>query len=129
MISATIRDIAIIIVAVETIIISGLLIVLIWQVWRLVKMVQTEIKPILQDTQATVGTVRGTADFVGNNVVNPVVRTSGRIAGFRQTVRTLQAEIRGPGRRRPTPPPPPPSTAAESTAPPPPSPAQTIETP
>lgn len=107
MISATLRDIAIIIVAVETIIINALLIILIWQIWRLIKMVRDEIKPILEDTKETVGTVRGTADFVSGNVVDPVVKTSGKIAGFRQTLRTLQSEIRGqprPPASRPVPP-------------------------
>jgi hypothetical protein len=118
-ISATLRDIAIIIVAVETIIINALLILLVWQIWRLIKMIREEIKPILEDTKDTIGTVRGTADFVSSNVVDPVVKTSGRIAGFRQTLRTLQNEIRGPVQPRPAPPrsapprpAPPPSTGA-----------------
>jgi hypothetical protein len=121
-ISATLRDIAIIIVAVETIIINALLILLVWQVWRLIKMIREEIKPILEDTKDTVGTVRGTADFVSGNVVDPVVKTSGRIAGFRQTLRTLQDEIRGPVRTRPAsrPPQPPPSTGATTPTPTPP---------
>ncbi len=110
MISATLRDIAIIIVAVETIIINALLIILVWQIWRLIKMVRDEIKPILEDTKETVGTVRGTADFVSTNVVDPVVKTSGRIAGFRQTLRTLQSEIRG----QPRPVTPRPSAAAST---------------
>lgn len=120
MISATLRDIAIIIVAVETIIINALLILLVWQIWRLIKMIREEIKPILEDTKDTVGTVRGTADFVSSNVVDPVVKTSGKIAGFRQTLRTLQNEIRGPGQPKPAPPrsapprPAPPSTGATS---------------
>ena len=56
MISATLRDIAIIIVAVETIIINALLIILVWQIWRLIKMVRDEIKPILEDTKETSST-------------------------------------------------------------------------
>jgi hypothetical protein len=39
-ISATLRDIAIIIVAVETIIINALLILLVWQIWRLIKLIR-----------------------------------------------------------------------------------------
>ena len=77
MITATIRDIAIIIIAFQSIVIGGLLALLVWQIWRLVKTLQTEIKPIIQDTQTTVSTVRGTATFVSENVVNPVVKTSG----------------------------------------------------
>ena len=93
MISATIRDIAIIIIAVETIVIGALLGILIWQVWRLVKLLQTEIKPIIQNTQETVNTVKGTATFMSDNVVNPVVKTSSKIVGARRTIQMLTSEL------------------------------------
>ena len=67
MIMATIRDIAIIIIALQSIVIGGLLGLLVWQIWRLVKTLQADIKPIIQDAQATVNTVRGTATFVSDN--------------------------------------------------------------
>ena len=95
MISGTIRDIAIIFVALEILILNALLIVLVWQVWRLVKMIQTEVKPIIKDTQETIGTVRGTADFVSANVVDPVVKTSSKLAGWRRSVSVMTEEIRG----------------------------------
>ena len=94
MISGAIRDIAIIIVALEILILNALLVLLVWQVWRLVKMIQTEVKPIIQDTQETVGTVRGTADFVSANVVDPVVKTSSKLAGWRRSVNVLREEMR-----------------------------------
>ena len=98
MLSATIRDIAIIIIAIQSIVIGLLLGVLIWQIWRLIKMVQSEIKPIIQDAQDTVSTVRGTATFVSDNVVDPVIRTSKTMAGLRRTVQVLTADLR-PKRR------------------------------
>ncbi|MCX6044327.1 MAG: hypothetical protein NT075_04390 [Chloroflexi bacterium] len=91
---ATVRDIAIIIIAIQSIVIGALLGLLIWQIWRLVKTLQTDIKPIIQDTQSTVNTVRGTATFVSNNVVEPVVKTSSKVAGFRRTVQSLTADLR-----------------------------------
>lgn len=94
MISGTLRDIAIIIVAVETIIINALLIILIWQVWRLIRMIKNEVKPILDDTKETVNTVKGTADFVSHNVVDPVAKTGGRVAGLRRTFQVMGNEIR-----------------------------------
>jgi len=93
MISGAIRDVTIIIVALEILILNALLIVLVWQIWRLVKMIQTEVKPIIQDTQETVGTVRGTADFVSANVVDPVVKTSSKLAGWRRTASVLREEV------------------------------------
>jgi len=99
MISGAIRDIAIIFVALEILILNALLIVLVWQVWRLVKMIQTEVKPIIQDTQETVGTVRGTADFVTTNVVDPVVKTSSKLAGWRRSASVLADEVRATARQ------------------------------
>ena len=93
MISATIRDIAIILLALQTLIVNILLGVLIWQIYRMVRMLQNEIKPIIEDTQETLGTVRGTANFVGESVVDPVVRSTRATAGFRATLRSLTAEL------------------------------------
>lgn len=118
MISGTIRDVAIIFVALEILILNALLIVLVWQVWRLVKMIQTEVKPIIQDTQETVGTVRGTADFVSVNVVEPVVKTSSKLAGWRRSATVLRDEMRATvGQINPSP-----SKQAKPPAPPPPAP-------
>lgn len=66
MVTAYIRDIAIIIIAVQSIVIGALIAVLILQVWRLIKMVQTEVKPMIDDLQDTLGTVRGTTTFVSD---------------------------------------------------------------
>lgn len=113
MLSATIRDIAIIIIAVQSIVIGVLIGVLIWQIWRLVKILQTEIKPIIDDTQATVNTVRGTATFVGDTVVEPVIRTNRSVARWTSMAAALTGEFgrfRRDVRRPPRPPQTPPDT-------------------
>lgn len=102
MLSATIRDIAIIVIAFQSIIIGVLLGVLIWQIWRLVKLVQTEIKPIIDDAQETVGTVRGTTTFLSHNLVEPVVQSNRKMTRWRHTAQALVRDIRG---TRPQPPP------------------------
>ncbi len=94
MVSATVRDIAIIIIAIESIVINVLLVLLVWQVWRMVKLLQTEVKPILRDTQETVGTVRGTASFMSDNLVSPVINANRRAAKWRATARSLTADLR-----------------------------------
>jgi hypothetical protein len=91
--SATVRDIAIIIIAVQSIVIGLLIAVLIWQIWRLVKIVQTELRPIIEDTRATVNTVRGTAEFVSNNVVDPVIQTNTRVTKWRRTTQALMRDL------------------------------------
>ncbi len=83
------RDIAIIVLAVESIVIGVLLAVLVIQVIRLVKMLREEVMPILNSTQATASTVRGTATFVSDHVVQPVVKVSSYAAGARRALSLL----------------------------------------
>ena len=83
----TARDIAIIVLAVESIVIGILLAVLVIQVIRLVRLLREEVLPILHSTQETASTVRGTATFVSDHVVQPVVKVSSYTAGVRQAVR------------------------------------------
>lgn len=116
MLSATVRDIAIIIVAIQSIVIGVLLGVLIWQIWRLVKIIQVEVMPIIDDTRATVNTVRGTTTFVSNNVVDPVIQANTRVTKWTTTSRALLRDL-GFGRRVqppvvPPPPAPPPTSGS-----------------
>jgi hypothetical protein len=89
----TVRDLAIIFLAFESIVTLTLLSILIWQIWRLIKMLQTEILPVIRDAQETVSTVRGTTTFVSDNVVTPVVSAGSRAAGVRRTVQVLMADL------------------------------------
>lgn len=77
-----IRDIFIIIVALETLVIGVALIVLIVQLAALINLLQNEVKPILHATSDTVNTLRGTAEFLGENVVEPVIKLNGYMAGM-----------------------------------------------
>jgi hypothetical protein len=86
---AVARDIAIILVAFESIVIGVLMMVLVIQVMRLVKILEDEILPIVTSTQETVGTVRGTANFMSDHLVEPVVTVSSYAAGVRRGVTTL----------------------------------------
>ncbi len=83
------RDIAIIVLALESIIIGVLLAILVIQVVKLVRMLREEVMPILKSTQDTVSTVRGTADFMSDHLVQPVVKVSSIAAGARQAVGVL----------------------------------------
>lgn len=79
---SSIRDIFIIIVALEFILIIAALTVLILQVARLINLLQSEVKPILDNTKETVNTAKGTAQFVGKNVTSPLIRLSAFWTGF-----------------------------------------------
>ncbi len=86
---AAFRDVAIIFLAVETIVIGIFLAVLVWEVWRLIRMLNTEIKPILQSVDETTRTVRGTTTFVSDNFVTPMVRVSSFASGVAEALRII----------------------------------------
>ena len=86
---AVLRDAAIIFVAFETLLIGLLMIILMVQVQSLVVLLRDEIKPMLESVNETVATVRGTTQFVSHNVVSPVVKWSGYMAGLRRIVQEI----------------------------------------
>lgn len=77
-----IRDIFIIVVALESLVIGVALIVLILQLASLINLLQNEVRPILKATRDTVNNLRGTAEFLGENVVEPVIQLNGYLAGL-----------------------------------------------
>ena len=77
-----IRDVFIIVVALESLVIGVAMIVLIMQLASLINLLQNEIRPILNATNETVSTLRGTAEFLGDNVVEPVIKLNGYLAGL-----------------------------------------------
>lgn len=80
--TATIRDIFIIGLAFESLFIGMALIILMIQIARLTNLLQHEIKPILQNTNETINTVRTTATFVSENLVDPVMKLNGYLAAI-----------------------------------------------
>lgn len=83
------RDVAIVFVAFETMIIGVLLIVLMLQVQSLVVLLRDEIRPMLEAVNETLATVRGTTQFVSQNVVDPVMKWSGYLAGLQRVFRQI----------------------------------------
>jgi hypothetical protein len=86
---SVLRDAAIIFVAFETLIVGALLIILMLQVQSLVVLLRDEIKPMLEAINETLATVRGTTQFVSENVVSPVVKWSGYFAGLRRMLQQI----------------------------------------
>jgi ABC-type spermidine/putrescine transport system permease subunit II len=82
----TIRDIVIIFMAVESLVIGLTLIVLIIQLAKLTTLLQNEIRPILDSTNETVQTLRGTTTFLSNNLVKPVIKANSTLAAVRQAL-------------------------------------------
>lgn len=80
--AATWRDVFIIFMALESLIIGAALLVLIVQLAVLTNMLKHEIKPILESTNETVNAVRGTTLFVSENLVEPIMKLNGYVAGI-----------------------------------------------
>ncbi|NUM44169.1 MAG: hypothetical protein HUU38_05635 [Anaerolineales bacterium] len=79
-----IRDIFIIFMAVESLLIGLVLVILIVQLAQLINLLQNEIKPILNSTNETVNTLRGTVVFLSDNLTEPVMRLNEFLAAFSQ---------------------------------------------
>jgi hypothetical protein len=84
-----IRDIFIIFMALESLLIGVALIVLIVQFASLINLLQNEVRPILDATNETVNHLRGTAEFLGENVVEPVIKLNGYLAGMQRMLELL----------------------------------------
>jgi len=81
---ATARDVAIIVLALESIVIGILLVFLVLQVQGLVRLLREEISPILDSVTETANTMRGTTAFMSDTVVSPVMRVVGIISALRR---------------------------------------------
>jgi hypothetical protein len=79
-----IRDIFIIFMALESLLLGLALVVLIIQLARLINLLQNEIKPILDSTNETANTLRGTVMFLSDNLVEPVVKINEYLAAMKQ---------------------------------------------
>jgi hypothetical protein len=87
------RDIFIILMAVESLAIGILLIVLVVQIMNLTQLLREEVLPILNSTNETVDTVKQTTAFVSDVVVSPLLKAV-------STASAVQGGLRAIFRRR-----------------------------
>ena len=85
-VTSKVRDIFIILLAVEMFIIGVALIVLIIQLASLSNLLQNEVKPILDSTTETVNDLKGTVKFLSDNVTEPVIKLNSSIASLNKLV-------------------------------------------
>ena len=88
--TAKVRDIFIIVMALESLLIGLSLIVLMIQLARLINLLQNEVKPILESTQNTVNNLRGTTAFLSNNMVEPIMKLNEYLAALRSALESLR---------------------------------------
>ncbi len=99
--TATIRDISIFILALESLVVLLLLGVVIGMLWWLIQTLERKVTPILDSTKETantvsetVNTVRGTATFVSDTVVSPIIEVSSYVHGVKSAILVL-TRLRG----------------------------------
>src|SRR5512143_2159510 len=83
------RDIFIILLALESLVIGVALVVLLVQLASLINLLQNELHPILEATSDTVNTLRGTAAFLGESVVEPVIKLNSYLASIRRVLELM----------------------------------------
>ncbi len=90
-----IRDVFIIMIAVMTLFMGFVLVILIVQLARLINLLQNEIRPILESTNETTRTLRGTSVFLSEHLVEPVIKMNEYSSGLQRLI-----EIVNPGKSR-----------------------------
>ena len=93
--TARFRDVFIIFMALESIVIGLVLIILVVQIARLINLLQNEIKPILDSTNETVSTLRGTTKFLSDNLAEPIIKLNEYFAGLQSFIKLIR-----PARRK-----------------------------
>jgi hypothetical protein len=88
-VTENIRDIFIIFMALISIVIGAALVVLIVQIASLINLLNNEIKPILDATNETIATLRGTTEFLSANLVEPVVKLNSYLAGLTKALEMI----------------------------------------
>lgn len=82
----TLRDIVVIFLAAESVVFGLVLVILTVQVARLTALIENELRPILESTNETLGTLRGTTQFLSRNMVSPVIRVNSTVAAIRRAL-------------------------------------------
>jgi hypothetical protein len=85
------RDLLAIFVIVQGIIIIAGIAIFIIQVARFISLLSSEVKPLADDTRATLNTVKTTTQFVGKNTVAPLVTVKSFLAGLTVFLREMFA--------------------------------------
>jgi hypothetical protein len=92
--TARVRDVFIIFMALESLVIGVVLVVLVVQLATLINLLNNEIRPIIRSTNDTVNTLKGTVTFLSDNLSEPIIRLNETIAALKKFF-----DIIRPGRR------------------------------
>lgn len=84
-----VRDIVIILLAVESLIIGGVTLFLLYQMIMLLTLIREELIPLIQSAQDTVNSARGTTVYVSRKIVVPSAKAATTVARLQAMARVL----------------------------------------
>ncbi len=82
-----IRDVIVIVIALEFAVIGAALVVFLVQVARFINLMNNEVQPILGSAQDTVDALRGTAIFVNRHATRPIIDAAAALGGFSRVMK------------------------------------------
>ncbi len=84
-----IRNIFIIFMALASLLVGLTFVILMVQLARFINLLNNEVQPILESTDETVSNLRGTTEFLSDNLVKPVIKMNEYISGILQLFQTI----------------------------------------
>jgi hypothetical protein len=84
-----VRDILIILLAVESLIIGGVTLFLLYQMIMLITLLHEEVIPLIQSAQDTVNSARGTTVYVSRKIIVPSAKAATTVARLQAMARVL----------------------------------------
>jgi membrane-anchored glycerophosphoryl diester phosphodiesterase (GDPDase) len=84
-----VRDIVIILLAIESLVIGGVTLFLLYQLIMLVTLLREDLIPLIQSAQETVNSARGTTVYVSRKIVVPSAKAATTVARLQAMARVL----------------------------------------
>lgn len=84
-----IRDVFLIFMALESLVIGVAMVVLAVQLATLINLLNNEVRPMLESTNETLNTLRGTTVFLSENLVEPVIKLNEYLASLRRVLELM----------------------------------------
>lgn len=88
-VTGVVRDIIIIFLALESVILVGLMVALVIQMMSLVRLMRDEVRPLITAAQETVNSARGTTQFVSRKIVTPTAQAAANVAQVKRMFQVL----------------------------------------
>ena len=84
-----VRDVVIILLATESLVIGGVTLFLLYQIIMLVTLLREELIPLIQSAQETVNSARGTTVYVSRKIIVPSAKAATTVARLQAMARVL----------------------------------------